>query len=398
MVARLDCGKAGCGSKGCSAGRDQKNSSLLPPLPGTFDREVYTHVRYHWRVHGFAPGNRTCPCPVCENLDNRTATTCDVALDPHPLDEGLPFSFVRRRFFPVLARTRVASLTCMLQNGGGGFMGALSVTAAWYPRLDNHSAYAETVPPTDQVASGKGAAAASYGRLNMTGSFGASADLAWERQLVLSADTGVLVVVDTITPAASQDGYLSGVLWKFMTADETPLGKLAADWISLGNHERSSFRRNKRQASHVTGQCSTDHRDQCPVDAPNPQRLLVKFGGNAKSEGYGVATGWKAPAQRNADLSPVPEGPFLSYGPRNVSKTATLWNTVYSKRKLVGGKRNVFVSLFVPHWSSAAAPTMAQGSTISVDDSAEKVSVHVAREGGEGLDVVIGPGDQWSCK
>ena len=301
MVARLDCGKSDCGSNGCKGARDFKNSSLLPSLPGTFDRQVYTHVRYYWRVSGFTPGNSSCPCPVCENLDNRcvspnlrynfhthlfiliiycvvgpvrTSTTCNVDLDPHPLDMGLPFSF----------------------NGGGGFMGALSVTNAWWPRLDNHSAYAETTPTTQRDSSSiAGSAAASYGRLNMTGSLGASADLVWKRQLVLCAKTGVLLVVDTITPSFAQDGHLSGVLWKFMTNEETPLGELAGDWISLGNHERSSFRRNKRQASHVAQQCSTDHRDQCPVDAPNPQRLLVKFGGNGHSgaERYGVATGWK---------------------------------------------------------------------------------------------------------
>eukprot|EP01052_Picozoa_sp_SAG31_P024718 SAG31_NODE_2121_length_6404_cov_17.936875_7_plen_640_part_00 len=373
MVIRLDCGNRNCASKGCTAARDYKNASLLPPLPGMFDRQVYTHVRYYWRVNGFTPGNSSCPCPVCESLDNRTLTTCDVGLDPHPLDRGLPFSF----------------------NGGGGFMGALSVTNAWWPRLDNHSAYAETVsPPTGSIR----AAAASYGRLNMTGSLGASADLAWKRQLLLSAATGVLVVVDKITPSSFQDGHLGGVLWKFMTNEETPLGKLAGDWISLGNHERSSFRRNKRQASHVAQQCSTDHRDQCPVDAPNPQRLLVKFGGNDRSEEYGVVTGWKAPSRRNPDLSPVAEAPFLSYGPRNVSATATLWNTVYSKRKLVGGKTNVFVSLFIPHWSSTAASAIAEGTTISVDDDTERVEVRVGLEAGTVLNMAIGPGDRWSCK
>ena len=278
-------------------------------------------------------------------------------------------------------------------------MGALSVTNAWWPRLDNHSAYAETMPTQTDSSSVPGSDAASYGRLNMTGSLGASADLAWTRQLVLSAKTGVLLVVDAINPSSVQDGYLSGILWKFMTNEETPLGELTGDWISLGNHERSSFRRNKRQASHVAQQCSTDHRDQCPVDAPNPQRLLVKFGGNDKSgeERYGVATGWKAPSQRNTDLSPIPEPPFLSYGPRNVSTTATLWNTVYSKRKLAGGKSNIFVSLFTPHLNSDAAATMADGTTISVDDTKGKVNVHAALEGGNGLDVTVGPGDQWNC-
>lgn len=183
-----------------------------------------------------------------------------------------------------------------------------------------------------------------------------------------------------------------------MTSEETPLGELAGDWISLGNHERSSFRRNKRQASHVVQQCSTDHRDQCPVDARNAQRLLVKFGGNDEAEKYGVATGWKAPSQRTADLSPVPEAPFLSYGPHNVSTTATLWNTVYSKRKLVGGKPNVFVSLFIPHWSRAAAAAMAKETTIFVNGAQEKVDVHVALEDGKLLDVTVGPGDQWNCK
>ena len=71
--------------------------------------------------------SRSCPCPVCENLDNRTATTCDVALDPHPLDEGLPFSFVRRRCFPALARTRVASLKNMFCRTAGVGSWALSV-------------------------------------------------------------------------------------------------------------------------------------------------------------------------------------------------------------------------------------------------------------------------------
>jgi hypothetical protein len=107
---------------------------------------------------------------------------------------------------------------------------------------------------------------------------------------------------------------LSGVLWKFLTGDAVPQGKLAggADWISLGNHERSSFRRNKRHANHVLNQgCPTGHSDPCPLDAPNPQRLLVKFGGNAAKEEYGAVTGWKAPSQRNPDMSPVPEAPFI---------------------------------------------------------------------------------------
>ena len=106
----------------------------------------------------------------------------------------------------------------------------------------------------------------------------------------------------------------------------------------------------------------------------------------------------KAPSQRNPDLSPIPEPPFLSYGPRNVSTTATLWNTVYSKRKLAGGKQNIFVSLFTPHWDSGAASTMAEGTTISVDDTKGRVNVHAALEGGNGLDVTVGPDDHWSCK
>lgn len=385
-VISLNCGKSDCPGKQpkCVAYRG-RNSSLLPKLPGTFDRQKYTHVRYFWRTRGFKQVNHSCPCMECMNLENRTATTCNPSLDPHPLDLSLPFDF----------------------NGGGGFMGGLSVTNAWWPRLDNNSAFAETRPSRKepnrtQINSSRSASAtSSYGRLNMTGVFGASADLAWERRVVLSASTGVMVVVDTITPAKFQNDYLSGVLWKFLTGEAVPQGKFSdgVDWISLGNHERSSFRRNKRQASTVFGQaCPTDHADPCPVDGPNPQRLLVKLGGNGATEEYGVVSGYKVPAERNPDMSPVPQPPFIRYGAANFSKTDTLYNTIFSKRTLVGGRPNVFVSVFTPHLNKAAAPAMAKATTIVVDKENRHVAVHVALEGGAALDVELDPGDQWSCK
>jgi hypothetical protein len=383
-VISLNCGNS-CPAGGkepmCTASRG-RNASLLPQLPA-FDRQKYTHVRYFWRTRGFKQVNHSCPCMECVDLNNRTATTCISSLNPHPLDLTLPFDF----------------------NGGGGFMGGLSVTNAWWPRLDNNSAFTETRPSpkatnnTQRSNRHSASALASYGRLNMTGALGASKDLAWERQVVLSADAGVMVVVDTITPAQFQHGYLSGVLWKFLTGEAVPQGTFpdGANWISLGDHERSSFRRNKRHASTLVGQgCSTDHRDACPVDGPNPQRLLVKFGGNSATEEYGAVTGWKVPAQRKADMSPVPQTPFISA--RNVSQTDTLWNTVFSKRTLIGGQPNVFVSVFTPHLSKAAAPAMAKATTIAVDDGKRHIAVHVVLEGGAALDVALGPGDQWSCK
>ena len=79
-----------------------------------------------------------------------------------------------------------------------------------------------------------------------------------------------MVVVDTLTPAPFQDGYLSGVLWKFATDNMTaPMGKLGTNFIDLFNFENVRRRINKRAASHTVGQCSNDHYDQCPVDAPS---------------------------------------------------------------------------------------------------------------------------------
>jgi hypothetical protein len=58
----------------------------------------------------------------------------------------------------------------------------------------------------------------------------------------------------------------------------------------------------------------------------------------------------------------------------------------------------VFVSVFTPHLSKAAAPAMAKATTIAVDDGKRHIAVHVVLEGGAALDVALGPGDQWSCK
>ena len=221
----------------------------------------------------------------------------------------------------------------------------------------------------------------------MTGYGGASRDAEWMRRVVLSAATGVMVVVDTLTPAPFQDGYLSGVLWKFATDNTTAsMGKLEGNNIDLFNFENVRRRINKRAASHTVGQCSNDHYDQCPVDAPSDQRLLCVFGGNAKDEEYGVAPGWRSPAQRNAtDLSPLID---------KRDSTSRLWKTVYSKRRLVGGQPNVFVSVFIPYWNASAKAQIAAGATIDVE-GAGKVVVRVRLDGGGAIEASLGGGDAW---
>ena len=134
----------------------------------------YTHIRYFWRINGhFTDGNHTCPCQYC--TDGSCAVTS--YRGSAPLQRSLPF----------------------VLNGGGGFMGPMAVTDTWWPRIDGHSAFAQT------RTFGAGVEA-SFGRLNMTGYGGSSKDLSWQRRVVLSADTGVLVVADNLVPDSFQVG------------------------------------------------------------------------------------------------------------------------------------------------------------------------------------------------
>jgi hypothetical protein len=254
-------------------------------------------------------------------------------------------------------------------------MGALSPTDSWWPRLDRQSAMAQT--------RGRG----SYGRLNMTGFGGASKDTAWERRLVLDNATGAMVVVDTLTAAAFQGGYLSGVLWKFAAETNATVGEpLSSNAVDFVNFETTAHRLNKRHASHSVGQCATDHYDQCPLDEPSTKRLLCIFGGNAVEESYGLAPGWRSPSMRNAtDLSPV-------INPRDFA--SRLFKTVYSKRRLQGARPNVFVSVFVPHDRASETAAMLAGTTITV--TADQVKVAVALEEQESVEVSLGEGDTWT--
>ena len=171
----------------------------------------------------------------------------------------------------------------------------------------------------------------------------------------------------------------------------TEHGPLDSNFVDLFGFENTRRKLNKRQASHSTGQCATDHHDQCPLvvdPVGSSKRLLVVLGGNAAAgeEIYGVADGWRSPLMRNHDLSPQPPARAPAGGP---------WSTVYSKRKVLARRPNVFVSVFVPHDDAAAANKMAKATAIRVDSSA--VSVEVGLEGGASLKVRIGVGgsDVW---
>ena len=141
---------------------------------------------------------------------------------------------------------------------------------------------------------------------------------------------------------------------------------------------------------------------QCLCRLMNLQRLLCKFGGNSPdaSEQYGIATGWRAPYLRHSDLTPVPSGPFVRHNGSDTSASQQLWNTVYSKRKLVGGRPNVFVSIFTPHQRESAATAMAAASTINISTSHNhyNVSISVALEDGNALHVTMDSHDVWTMK
>ena len=118
------------------------------------------------------------------------------------------------------------------------------------------------------------------------------------------------------------------------------------------------------------------------------------MGGNAKpgAESYGVTDGWRAPASRNADLSPTMPSRTPPGGP---------WHTVYSKRKLVAGTPNIFVSVFTPHAdsdNSVVVAQMAKSTAINSAPNGGDVTVKVGLEGGGVLDVTFGSDDKWSLR
>ena len=77
--------------------------------------------------------------------------------------------------------------------------------------------------------------------------------------------------------------------------------------------------------------------------------------------------------------------------------TSRLWKTIYSKRRLVGGQPNVFVSVFVPYRDASAKAQMAAGTAIDVVDAAVgKVVVRVRLEAGGALEASLGGGDDWA--